>query len=48
MRVTYGFKAGIASKPYSRVAEDLVFCFPLVVAVVGVVVCSYLSSYSSL
>ena len=42
------FKAGFASKPYSRVAEDLVFCFLLVVVVVVVAVCSCLSSSSSL
>ena len=47
-RVTCGFKAGFASKPYSRVAEDLVFCFLLVVVVVVVDVCSCLSSSSSL
>ena len=41
-RVTYGFKAGFASKPYSRVAEGSVFCFLLVVAVVVVVVRSCL------
>ena len=48
-RITFGLRLVSPFKPYSRVAEDSVFCFLRVAAVVVVVaVCSCLSSYSSL